>query len=187
MPFFNRLRSSRRFRGLADSPLIAKIAKYAIGSVVALLTSVIVFAILYVTNIGTTACSVIAFIAGAIPNWVLNRKWAWKMDDRVDVAREVIGYTVVSILALIAASAGTGWAQHEVIKLGVAAHHGYRVILVTGAYVAVQALLFAVKYVIYDRWVFTGRSRVRAAIRARRDLWAAGRPERSPVQPEQIG
>ena len=162
-----------------ESKFLGKIARYAIGSVVALATSVVVFALLYVAGVGTTLDSIAAFVAGAIPNWILNRKWAWEMTGRVEIAREVIGYTFVSVLALIAASAGTGWMQ-SYVKNHVAAHHGYRVILVTGAYVLVQALLFVVKFVVYDRWVFTGRSRLRAALRSRHQVWVAARANRTP-------
>jgi putative flippase GtrA len=164
---------------LRQSPLATKITKYALGSVLALITSVIVFAILYVLGVGTTPDSIAAFVAGAVPNWVLNRRWAWEVKDRLDFGREVIGYVVVSVLALIASSAGTGVMQSWV-KAHVAAGHGLRVILVTGAYVLVQVLLFAVKFVIYDRWVFAGRSRFRAALRSRRQVWTAARANRTP-------
>jgi putative flippase GtrA len=162
-----------------ESKFAGKIARYAIGSVVALVTSVVVFALLYVAGVGTTLDSVAAFIAGAVPNWILNRKWAWEMTGRVEVAREVVGYTLVSIVALVAASAGTGRMQ-SYVRAHVAAHHGVRVILVTAAYVVVQALLFVVKFLVYDRWVFTGRSRFRAALRSRHQVWVAARANRTP-------
>ena len=171
---------------MRTSPFFAKVTRYALGSVIALITSVVVFALLYVAGVGTTVDSIAAFIAGAVPNWILNRRWAWEMTGRVEVVREVVGYTAVSLLALLAASAGTGWTQAWV-KTHVAPHHGLRVVLVTGAYVLVQALLFVVKFVIYDRWVFTGRSRFRAALRSRhealrsrRQVWTAARANRTP-------
>jgi putative flippase GtrA len=158
-------------------PFTSKVMKYALGSGVALATSVIVFALLLTAGVSTTIDSVAAFVAGAVPNWILNRRWAWQRTGQVEVAREVIGYVVVSVLALIAASAGTGaaqhWARHH-------AAHGLRAILVTGAYVVVQALLFVVKFVIYDRWVFAGRSRFRAALRSRHQVWTAARANRTP-------
>lgn len=168
-----------RYERLCASQFAAKITRYAIGSVLALVTSIVVFALLYVAGVGTTADSICAFVAGAVPNWVLNRRWAWEMTSRVDVVREVVGYTIVSVVALVASSAGTGWTQSWV-KAHVAAHHGYRVVLVTGAYVLVQALLFVAKFVVYDRWVFTGRSRFRAALRSRRQVWIAARANRTP-------
>jgi len=162
---------------LRESKFVAKITKYAIGSVVALLTSIIVFALLLNAGVGTTLCSVAAFFAGAIPNWILNRRWAWQKTDRVDVVREVIAYLIISIMSLVASAAATGWTQQWVRTHVV---HGLRTILVTGAYVAVQALLFVVKFVIYDRWIFTGRSRVRAALRSRHQVWTAARANRTP-------
>jgi putative flippase GtrA len=144
-----------------------KVTKYAIGSVIALVTSVVVFALLLWAGVGTTADSVAAFLAGAIPNWILNRRWAWeRSDQKLDVTREVVGYTLVSLVSLLAASAGTGW-THTWVDHHIRKGDGARVIVVTGAYVLVQAILFLGKFVVYDRWVFTGESRFRTAIRAR--------------------
>ena len=165
----------RRLRG---SRLAGKFGRYAIGSVIALVTSVVVFACLYVLGVGTTVDSIAAFVAGAVPNWILNRRWAWGITGRVHVAREVIGYAIVSVLALVAASAATGWTQDQVQSLP--AHHGVRVALVTCSYVAVQAILFAAKFLVYEHWVFAGRSRVRAAVRSRRQVWIAARANRTP-------
>src|ERR1019366_3009342 len=50
------------YRRLRLSALARKITRYAIGSVLALLTSVVVFALLYVMHVGTTACSIAAFV-----------------------------------------------------------------------------------------------------------------------------
>jgi len=151
--------------------------RYALGSVVALLTSVAVFALLLSLGVGTTIDSVVAFLAGAVPNWVLNRRWAWRRRGQVSIAREVIGYAGISLLSLLAASAVTGWAHHAVQDV---AGHGLRVALVTLSYVAVQGLLFGLKFLAYDRWVFAGRSRVRTAWRSRRQVWSAARANRTP-------
>lgn len=138
----------------------------------------VVFAVLYVLGAGTTVCSVAAFVAGAVPNWVLNRRWAWKVKGKVSFGREIVGYIVISVLALVASSAATGWTQEQVKS--VPAHHGIRVALVTLSYVIVQAILFAAKFIAYEHWVFYGRSRVRAALRSRRQVWMAARANRSP-------
>ena len=89
---------------LRASALARKITRYALGSVFALLTSIVTFALLYVAGVGTTACSVTAFVAGAVPNWILNRRWAWEISGRVAFLREMVGYVTVSILALVASS-----------------------------------------------------------------------------------
>ncbi|MBV8990256.1 MAG: GtrA family protein [Solirubrobacterales bacterium] len=162
---------------LRASALVRKITRYAVGSVLALVTSIVTFALLYVAGAGTTACSVTAFVAGAVPNWILNRRWAWEISGRVAFLREVVGYVTVSVLALVAASAATGWTQRQVQSIP--AHHGIRVALVTTAYVAVQGVLFGAKFLIYEHWVFSGRS-LRAALRSRRQVWMAARANRSP-------
>jgi putative flippase GtrA len=154
------------YHRLRTHPFAGKVAKYALGSVFALLTSVVVFGLLYVMGVGTTADSIAAFLAGAVPNWILNRRWAWEITGRVEVAREVIGYLIVSVVALVASSIGTGLAQAWV-KSNVAPGHGIRVVLVTGAYVVVQAILFVAKFLVYEHWVFAGRSRIRATVRSR--------------------
>ncbi len=166
------------FERLRSSALARRITRYALGSCVALATSVIVFALLYVLGVGTTLDSIAAFGAGAVPNWILNRRWAWRVIGKVSVGREVIGYVAVSLLALVASSAATGWTQEQVE--GIPAHHGVRVALVTLSYVAVQAILFAAKFVAYEHWVFYGRSRVRAAVRSRHQVWMAARANRTP-------
>ena len=115
---------------------------------------------------------------GAIPNWVLNRRWAWEVTGKVEVAREVIGYAIVSLLAVAASSTRDRLDEREVQSLP--AHSGIHVLLVTGSYVLVQALLFVIKFVVYDRWVFAGRSRFRAALRSRHQVWVAARANRTP-------
>jgi len=164
---------------LRASAHVGKITRYTIGSVVALATSIIVFALMYVLGINTTICSVGAFVAGAVPNWILNRRWAWKLRGQVSIAREIVGYIAISAAVLVMSSAATGWTQSQVVH-SVAPHHGIRVILVTAAYVAVQAFFFGVKYLVYEHWVFSGKSRFRAALRSRRQVWMAARANRTP-------
>jgi putative flippase GtrA len=176
---YRRVSRTDVYKRLGASPFFAKIARYSLGSGVALATSAVVFAVLLLLGErNTTIDSVAAFFAGAVPNWILNRRWAWEMTGRVEVAREVIGYAAVTLMALVCSSLGTSWAQHWVVRQNVA--HGFRAILVTASYVLVQILLFVVKFVIYDRWVFAGRSRFRAALRSRHQVWVAARANRTP-------
>jgi putative flippase GtrA len=167
-----------RFQLLRRTPLGAKITRYTLGSVIAASTSAVVFALLYVMGVGTTACSVAAFVAGAIPNWILNRRWAWQVTGRVAVGREVLAYVLVSALTLLATTEATGWTQRQVQSIP--AHHGIRVILVTGSYLAVFAILFVARFAVYDKWIFAGRSRVRTAMRSRFQVWSAARANRTP-------
>jgi putative flippase GtrA len=170
---------------LRHSALGGRITRYTLGSVIAAVTSGVVFALLYVIGAGTTTCSVAAFVAGAIPNWILNRRWAWKVQGRIAIGREVIAYVVVSVLTLLATAESTAWTQRQV--QAIPAHHGVRVLLVTGSYLAVFAILFVARFAVYEFWIFSGQSRVRATLRARhaafrsrRQVWNAARANRTP-------
>ncbi len=173
-----RLANSRLGARILQSPLSARITRYTLGSVVAAATSAIVFAILYVMGFGTTTCSIVAFIAGAIPNWILNRRWAWKVQGRIAFGREIVAYVVVSALTLFITAETTAWTQRHVQSIP--AHHGIRVLLVTGSYLAVFAVLFGARFAVYEVWIFSGRSRIRAGLRSRLQVRNAARANRTP-------
>jgi putative flippase GtrA len=137
-----------------------------------------VFPILYVLGASTTACSICAFVAGAIPNWTLNRKWTWKVEGRVAFGREILAYIVVSASTLLALSLATGWTHRHVQTIP--AGHGLRVALVTASYFGVLAILYGLRFFLYEFWIFSGRSRIRAALRSRREVWVEARANRTP-------
>ena len=83
---------AERIDRLRHEILNRRLARFAIASVVAATTSAIVFAVLYVMGLSTTVCSITAFVAGAIPNWTMNRKWTWKVEGRVAFGREIVAY-----------------------------------------------------------------------------------------------
>ena len=169
---------AERIDRLRHEILNRRIARFAIASVVAATTSAIVFAVLYVMGLSTTVCSITAFVAGAIPNWTMNRKWTWKVEGRVAFGREIVAYVIVSASTLVALSLATGWTHRHV--QGIPAGHGLRVILVTGSYFAVLAARYGVRFFLYHHWIFSGQSRVRAALRSRRQVWMAARANRTP-------
>jgi putative flippase GtrA len=169
---------SDRFQRLRRRVLKRRLARFAISSAVAAATSAIVFPILYVLGASTTACSVAAFAAGAIPNWTLNRRWTWKVEGRVAFGREIFAYIAVSATTLLALSLVTGWTHDRVQSIP--AGHGIRVLLVTASYFGVLAVLYGLRYFLYEFWIFSGESRVRAALRSRRQVWMAARANRTP-------
>lgn len=141
-------------------------------------TSAVVFPILYVLGASTTTCSIAAFAAGAIPNWTLNRRWTWKVEGRVAFGREIIAYVLVSATTLLLLSLATAWTHRHV--QGIPAGHGLRVILVTASYFGVLAILYGLRFFLYEFWIFSGRSRVRAALKSRRQVWTEARANRTP-------
>ncbi|MFL5831019.1 MAG: GtrA family protein [Solirubrobacteraceae bacterium] len=155
-----------------------RFARFAVSSMVAATTSAIVFAVLYVLGASTTACSIAAFFAGAVPNWTLNRRWTWKVEGRIAFGREILAYLIVSAATLVILSLVTQW-THDHVQ-GIPAGHGIRVALVTGSYFGVLAVLYGVRFFLYNHWIFSGQSRVRAALRSRHQVWIAARANRTP-------
>jgi putative flippase GtrA len=168
-----------RIRALLRHPLRGKVTKFAIASALAAITSAIVFPVMYVLGASTTACTIVAFAAGAIPNWTLNRRWTWKVEGRVSFGREIVAYLVVSATTLVILSLVTGWVD-SLVQANVKPGNGLRVLLVTGSYFLVLALLYGVRFFLYEHWIFSGRSRLRAALRSRRQVWSAARANRTP-------
>lgn len=172
-----RIREHPLWARLTRTAFQARFVKYALGSVVAFVTGNLAFMVLYVMDASTTVCSVGGFIAAAIPNWILNRRWAWQQKGRPP-ARQIVGYIAVSIGVLAATSAATGWTNAHL--QAVPRHYGLRLMIVTAAYVAVTVALFLVKFGIYEYWVFSERSRVRAALRSLLQVRKIARANRSP-------
>jgi putative flippase GtrA len=132
---------------------LIKLSRYTLGSLVALITSEIVFFVCFSwLGVGTTAATIAAFVAGAIPNWILNRRWTWQRQGTVKVWREIILYTVVSLLSLLLSSLGTAAANHLTHLTTVS--NGVRDLFVTGAYLACQVFLWGFKFVAYEFVVF---------------------------------
>jgi putative flippase GtrA len=127
--------------------------RYTLGSLVAVAASEVAFVACYGSGLlGTTASSAVAFVAGAIPNYVLNRTWAWGRRGRVRVGREVVLYAIVSLVSFGASALATTWASH--VAPHVTASHTVRTALVAAAYLATYGVLFIAKFVVFQLVIF---------------------------------
>lgn len=173
------------YAALRRSPLAGRATRYTAGSVVAVVVSEIAFAACYGAGTGSTVASVVAFFAGAVPNWVLNRRWAWGRRGRVRFGREVVGYALTSAVSLLASVAATGWASrsvHHVTQSG-----ALRVLLVTISYLATYGVLFVAKFALYELVIFAERGdgrragrRSRSQARSRSHVPTTTRANRAP-------
>lgn len=134
-------------------PKTAKITKYAVRSLPALTTSVVVFAVLDWLGIRVGIDAAAAFAAGALPNWRFNREWIWPLESRGAWARETLVYTPVALLVWGVSTWTTGHAQNWAAE-HVSPGDLHRVLLTTAAYVVVQVAFFAIKFFTFDSWAF---------------------------------
>jgi putative flippase GtrA len=142
---------------LTRTPFSAKMTKYALSSAIAFGLSNLTFAVCYALGWGTTVPSVLAFFAAAIPNWIMNRRWAWQQTGRAP-KKQMISYAAVSALVLFVTAFATGrtnyWVKHDA---HIANHHGLRLLIVTGSFVLVTVILFFTKFAIYEFLIFRNR------------------------------
>lgn len=137
--------------GSSRGPLLARqIVRYAIGSAMPLLVSFVSFLLMYWLDVRTTLCSVGAFAAGAMSNRV-NRRWAWGVQGDARAGHQILmAYLAIAVISLVGSSIATGWAQMWV-RRNVAPGDGVRMIVVAGAYVIVQGVMFIAKVIISER------------------------------------
>jgi putative flippase GtrA len=164
---------------LRGHPLSGKLTRYTIGSLVAFATSAIVLPLLYVLGFSTTVCATGAFVAGAIPNWVLNRRWAWAVQGKVNFWRQIVAYIGISVVQLVATSLTTAWANHHLVQ-GIQPGNGLRALVIDISYLLVFVVFFVGKFAVYEFWIFSDRAGLRAAVRSRHQVWIAARANRTP-------
>jgi putative flippase GtrA len=143
----------RLYGWLRHSRIGGRATRSLVGSVIATVCSEIAFATCYGTGLlGTTGSSAAAFVAGAVPNYFLNRSWAWGRRGRVRVWREVVLYIAVSLIGFAASAIVTAWAGHA--SEHVTSDHLVKTGLVSAAYLGTYALLFIGKFLAYELVIF---------------------------------
>lgn len=153
---------------LTRTPFSAKMTKYALSSVIAFGLSNLAFAVCYaLLGGGTTIPSIIAFFAAAIPNWIMNRRWAWQQTGRAP-KKQTISYAAVSAGVLLITTFSMGRVNYLVKHvLRVENHDGLRLLIVTAAFVLLNVILFFAKFAIYEYVIFAEERGHRRPRRAR--------------------
>ncbi|NEA36379.1 GtrA family protein [Streptomyces sp. SID13031] len=127
--------------------------KYSASSLVATLTSEVAFLLCYWIGTASAVASVIAFAAGAVPNYVLNRRWAWRRQGRISARRELLPYAIIVLGSAAVVIAGTSAGDHFV--RGWVDSHTWRTILAGAVFLTANAVTFILKFVLFDRYVFS--------------------------------
>src|SRR5437899_2169449 len=127
-------------------PLVTRVVRYALGSVVASLVSLVTFVLVYgvLGALSARQSSVAASLTGMVPAYFLNRNWAWGRRGRSHLVKEVIPYLAASVLGLVAAMWSVAVASNHVKAL--TSDKTLQVTLVAMAYVGTYAALWLVKF-----------------------------------------
>jgi putative flippase GtrA len=141
--------------------------RFGAGSVLATLISQVVLTVCYgVLGAPAVICTLAAFVAGAVPNYLLSRAWAW--GGRSAVSKHTVGSYLVVIAVTNALASLATWLTDGWVRTHVASH-GTRTALVDLAYLASYGAMFVAKFLVCDRVVFSerrSRHQVRSTTRA---------------------
>jgi putative flippase GtrA len=143
------------------SALIGRVARYSVGSVVATVCSQVTFLVLYgPVGASTTVTSTLAWLAGAIPNYWLNRAWTWGRSGRPSMTRELLPYAGVILGTLGLAIVATGLGAAALDRTSIS--HATQTLLVWGIYFFVYVVMFAFRFLVFDRLFNRGETTPRA-------------------------
>jgi putative flippase GtrA len=134
--------------------LTGKVLRFGTGSIVAVVCSQATFLVLYgPVGATTTVSSVLAWFAGAVPNYWINRSWTWGRRGRPSVVRELLPYAAIVLGTLLLAIVAT--AAMERVLESTSVSDAARTLLVTGTYFSVYAVMFVFRFLLFDR-LFAG-------------------------------
>lgn len=132
------------------SDLIRRVFRYGTNAIVATVCSQVTFLVLYGwVGVGTTLTSTLAWFAGAIPNYFLNRSWTWGRRGRPSMTREVVPYVAIILGTLGLAIVATGLGAAALDRTSVS--HATQTLLVWGIYFTVYVVMFGVRFFLFDR------------------------------------
>jgi putative flippase GtrA len=134
-----------------------RFSKFAAGSVAAtVLSQLTLTGLFWLGGVNATTASLVAFVAGAIPNFVVNWKWTWGRSGRPALLRELLPYIAIIVGGGLAATALTTLTDHVLAPL--VTDRGARTITLDIAYLSSYAILFVLKFALLDRVFRRGKT-----------------------------
>jgi putative flippase GtrA len=140
-------------RRLASSRLARLFTRFAAGTAVSTACSQLAFVLLFgVLAISATVSGAVAFVVGAVPNFLIHRYWTWRRSGPVGMRRELMPYLAVIILSGLVAIGITAGVDR---LIGEAIHdRALRTVVVAVAFNLSYLPLFILKFTLLDRLVF---------------------------------
>ncbi|HEX6165382.1 MAG TPA: GtrA family protein, partial [Acidimicrobiales bacterium] len=94
------------------SPTIRKLTKYSTASVVAIAVGQPVFWIFNgALQWGAISSNLVSVSAGAVPNYLINRRWTWSQTGKNRLWGEVVPFWVMSALGMLASLWAVAYAE----------------------------------------------------------------------------
>lgn len=147
-------RALSALRTRASTPIAKKALRYSLVSVIAVAVSQTVFVTVYgLLHWSASSSAMFSTAIGAIPSYFLNRLWVWGKKGRSHLWREIMPFWGLAFISLGFSALASGSAEryvetHDLSKL-------LKTVFVTGAYFGSFAVLWVVKFIIFNKVLFT--------------------------------
>lgn len=137
------------------SPGGRKTARYLLASLASVVVGQAVLAVAF-GGLGWSAAgaNLLAFAVAAVASYYLNRMWVWGRSGRSDMLREVVPFWGVAAVGLLVSSVMVSLVERR--TAGAAISHGTRTALVMAGAFASLGVVWFVKFLILNRFVFAG-------------------------------
>ncbi len=140
-------------RARIDTPGRRKFIRYSLVSVVSIVVTVTTQAISFgLLNVSAGRSAIIASTVAAVPSYYLNRSWVWKKGGRSHMRKEVLPFWIMAAIGLAVSTYASTVAG--AIGERVTESHALRTFMVTSGSVLAFAVLWVVKYIIFNRILF---------------------------------
>jgi putative flippase GtrA len=136
-----------------SSPTLLKLFRYGAVS----LASTALGATLLVLFVGAWHWPApLANVTGAFivlgPVYLVSRRWIWQIDREARIVREALPFWIISLVGVVASSGAAGGASAWAKRLGLS--HGLETSLVVGVVLTTYAVLWLLRFFIFDRVLF---------------------------------
>lgn len=140
-------------RQFARTRVARVFTRFAAGSAVGTVTSQLTFLLVFgVLGASAAVSGVAAFLAGAVPNFLIHRFWTWQRSGRAGMRRDVARYlAVITVNGLLATGLTAG--VDRLVGAGID-NHALRTVVLAVIFSASYVLLFVLKFTLLDRLVF---------------------------------
>ncbi|MGE3621711.1 MAG: GtrA family protein [Acidimicrobiia bacterium] len=122
----------------------AQLARYSVVSIVSLATHQIVLLGLVLAGMPGFAANALAATAGAVPAFVLNKRWTWGDDSKARWRQEVLPFWVLTLLGLVSST----------VLVGVVDARTDVTLYVSIASIMGYGLVWVAKFLVLDRLLF---------------------------------
>ncbi len=136
---------------------MARVLRAGTSSALATGISQLTFIGLSVWGATPALTSALAFLAGAVPNFLLARRWAWGRSGTPALRRELVPYVAVITATGLTAVGLTTLTGHLIEPLALSGF--WRVVVLDVVFLGSYGLVFMLKFVLLDRLVFRDAGR----------------------------